>query len=117
MKRAGQIVLVPFPFADLSLAKLRPVLMLRQASARFDDWLVCMISSRLQQAEPGLDETLMPTDAAFAATGLKAPSVVRLSRLAVVDGALLAGSIGSISDERLVQVRQRLARWITGVAG
>jgi len=49
MKRAGQIVLTPFPYSDLSGAKLRPVLMLRQAS-RFDDWLVCMVSSQLQQA-------------------------------------------------------------------
>lgn len=42
MKRAGQIVLTPFPFTDLSGAKLRPVLLLRTASNRFDDWLVCM---------------------------------------------------------------------------
>ncbi len=38
MKCAGQIVLTPFPYSDLSGAKLRPVLMLRQASS-FDDWL------------------------------------------------------------------------------
>ena len=44
MKRGGQIVLTPFPYTDLSGAKLRPVLMLRQAS-RFDDWLVCMVRS------------------------------------------------------------------------
>ena len=41
MKHAGQIVLTPFPYSDLSGAKFRPVLMLlmlRQAS-RFEDWL------------------------------------------------------------------------------
>ncbi len=32
MKRAGLIVLTPFPYTDLSGTKLRPVLMLRQAS-------------------------------------------------------------------------------------
>jgi mRNA interferase MazF len=48
MKRAGQIVLTPFPYSDLTGAKLRPVLMLRQAS-KFDDWLVCMVSSQVQQ--------------------------------------------------------------------
>ena len=42
MKQAGQIVLTPFPYTDLSGAKLRPVLLLRQASVRFDDWLVCI---------------------------------------------------------------------------
>lgn len=111
MKRAGQIVLTPFPYSDLSGAKLRPVLMLRQAS-RFDDWLVCMVSSQVQQAETGLDEILVQSDTDFASSGLKAPSVLRLSRLAVLEGSLLLGSIGAISDERLKNVRQRLAKWV-----
>lgn len=112
MKRAGQIALTPFPYTDLSGAKLRPVLLLRQASYRFDDWLVCMVSSQLQQADMDLDETLFSTDTDFAATGLKVPSVLRLSRLAVLNSALLVGSIGEIGENRLAQVRQRLANWI-----
>ena len=111
MKRAGQIVLTPFPHTDLSGAKLRPVLMLKRAS-RYDDWLVCMVSSKLDQAEAGFDDILARTDDDFAASGLKAPSVLRLSRLAVLDAALLVGSIGNIADDRLERVRQRLARWI-----
>ena len=112
MKQAGQIVLTPFPFTDLSGSKLRPVLMLRQASVRFDDWLVCMVSSRLHQAESGFDEWISPSDADFATTGLKVPSILRLSRLAVLDGSLWVGSRGSIIDERLEAVRSRLAEWI-----
>lgn len=112
MKRAGLIVLTPFPYTDLTGAKLRLVLMLRQAS-RFDDWLVCMVSSRIEQADPDLDEMLNPTDPDFASSGLKAPSVLRLSRLAVLQGSLLAGSIGSIDPDRLTRIRERLARWIT----
>lgn len=111
MKQAGQIVLTPFPYTDLSGAKLRPVLMLRQAS-HFDDWLVCMVSSRIEKAEAGLDEVLLPADADFVGSGLKASSVLRLSRLAVLEGSLLVGSIGAIDNERLSRVRQRLARWI-----
>lgn len=111
VKRAGQIVLTPFPYTDLSGAKLRPVLMLRQAS-RFDDWLVCMVSSKIDQAETGLDEVLDSAAADFVGSGLKVPSVLRLSRLAVLDASLLVGSIGSISDALLLQVRQRLAKWI-----
>ena len=45
-------------------------------------------------------------------SGLKVPSVLRLSRLAVLDGALLLGYIGVISEERLRNVRQRLAKWV-----
>ncbi|MCD2452796.1 type II toxin-antitoxin system PemK/MazF family toxin [Methylicorpusculum oleiharenae] len=112
MKQAGQIVLVHFQFTDLSGAKPRPVLMLRKASVQFDDWLVCMVSSQLQQIDASLDEVVSPSDADFAATGLKVASVLRLSRLAVLDGALLMGSLGAISNERLQRIRQRLAAWI-----
>lgn len=112
MKRAGQISLTPFPHTDLSGAKLRPVLLLRHASARFDDWLVCMVSSQLHQAEPDFDELVSPGDADFSGSGLKAPSVLRLSRLAVLDGTLLVGSIGAIGEVRLAAIKQRLAKWI-----
>lgn len=116
MKHPGKIVVTPFPHTDLPGAKLRPVLLLRQASSRFDDWLVgwlvCMVSSQLQQAETGLDELIASDDADYSGTGLKVPSVLRLSRLAVVDGSVLVGAIGEISTARLLTVRQRLAAWI-----
>ncbi len=112
MKQSGQVVLLPFPFTDLSAAKLRPALILRKASREFDDWLVCMVSSQLHQMDEEMDEIVNASDADYKSSGLKAPSVLRLSRLAVVDGALLVGSIGSISDGRLTRVRERLASWI-----
>jgi len=112
MKQSGQIVLVPFPFTDLSGAKLRPVLMLRQASVQFDDWLVCMVSSQLRQADQQIDEILLTSDPDFAATGLKVASVLRLSRLAVLESSLLMGSLGAISHGRLYRIRQKLAVWI-----
>ena len=71
-----------------------------------------MVSSQVQQAETGLDEILVQSDTDFASSGLKTPSVLRLSRLAVLEGSLLLGSIGAISDERLKNVRQRLAKWV-----
>ena len=114
MKRAGYIVLVPFPFTDMPESKLRPVLVLRRSSDRYEDWLVCMVSSQLHQAEPNLDEILTADDEEFPATGLKAPSVLRLARLAVVNDGLIAGTLGGIGEARLVALRQRLAKWIAG---
>jgi len=112
MRQAGSIVLVPFPFTDHSENKLRPVLILRRASSRFDDWLVCMISSQLHQAEPNLDEIIEADDPEFSPSGLKASSVFRLARLAVVEDILIAGCLGAISEQRLDSMRQRLAAWL-----
>ena len=112
MKRSGQIALTPFPYSDLSGAKLRPVLLIRQASVIFDDWLVCMVSSQLNQTEPNLDEIILPSQADFVASGLKVPSLLRLSRLAVLNGSLLSGAIGSIGTTRLTEIKKRLSSWI-----
>lgn len=87
MKGAGQIGLTPFPDTDLSGSKPRPVLLLRQTSSRFDDWLVCTVSLQLYQAETSFDATLIPQDSDFECAGLKAPSALRILRLAVLDGA------------------------------
>jgi mRNA interferase MazF len=76
-----------------------------------------MVSSQIQHTEEGLDEIITPSDADFPATGLKVSSVIRLSRLAVLDGKLLVGSIGAISDERLSRLRQRLAKWVGEAPG
>lgn len=112
MKQPGQIVLVPFPYADLSAAKLRPVLLLHLVTRRFDDWLVCMVTSQLHHAEPNFDEILSKGDVDFPLSGLKVDSAIRNGRLAVIEGALMAGAIGEIGPERLQRIRQRLADWI-----
>ena len=51
---------------------------IRQASRRFDDWLVCMASSQLHQVEPVFDEIIITKDADFAGSGVKAPSELSL---------------------------------------
>jgi mRNA interferase MazF len=41
--RTGQVVLIPFPFSNLSQAKLRPAVIL--ASAGHNDWILCQVTS------------------------------------------------------------------------
>lgn len=112
MKQAGHIALMPFPFTNLTNSKKRPVLLLRKLDNAHDDWLVCMVSSQIHQFNPDLDWVISADDADFAPSGLKVPSVFRLSRIAVLDGSLLIGKLGELSDERLNHLRIRLARWI-----
>ena len=45
----GQIVLFKFPQTDQKEGKLRPALILHELPGRFNDWLVCMISSKVDQ--------------------------------------------------------------------
>lgn len=112
MKEPGQIALFRFPQADLSEGKLRPALLLNEVPGPYEDWLICMISSQVHQRIDGFDELIEEDDEDFARSGLKVTSVIRMGRLAVVEGAMLEGSIGTISPERMTRIRKRLAEWI-----
>ncbi len=43
----GQIVLFKFLQTDQKEGKLRPALVLRELPGKFNDWLICMISSNI----------------------------------------------------------------------
>lgn len=110
----GQIVLFKFPQTDQQEGKLRPALVLRELPGKYNDWLICMISSQLHQKIQELDEIITSEDSDFIQSGLKLPSVIRASRLAVVNRGIFLGKLGQIAHNRLDRVRQNLAKWILG---
>ncbi len=110
--KSGQIVIFRFPQTDLIIGKMRPALLLANLPANQNDWLVCMISSQLRQAVANVDEIIEITDVNFSQTGLKTTSVIRLTRLAVVDETIFVGTIGEVSANRLAKLKKRLSEWI-----
>ena len=115
MKRAGQIVLFNFPQTDLGIGKSRPALLLAQLPGNYDDWLICMISSNLNQYVEGFDEIINEDSPDFVRSGLRTASVIRTTRLAVVSGEILIGTIGEISPDRLMRLKNNLGDWIKNV--
>lgn len=93
----GQIVLFKFLQSDQKEGKLRPALVLRELPGKFNDWLICMISSNIDLQIPELGELITPDASDFIQSGLKVSSVIRTSRLAVVDGNILLGKLGQIN--------------------
>ena len=117
MIRAGQIVLFRFPLTGRPEAKLRPALVLRCVPGRYDDWLICMVSTQLRQCIAGLDDLITGNDADFKQSGLKHDSVIRATHLAVVDASLFLGVLGEVAPHRLDRVRRAIAGWIAGEKG
>ncbi|GAG08205.1 unnamed protein product [marine sediment metagenome] len=110
--KPGKLALLRFPHVDLEEGKLRPVLLIARVPGDFPDWLVAMVSSRLEHAIPGVDELIREEDADFPTSGLKQSSVIRIGRLAVANAELFLGASGEISGERLAGIRHRIADWI-----
>lgn len=113
MPQPGHIALVELPNTDLTKGKKRPVLVLGKCPGKFDDWLICPVSSRQHQAAAGVDELVNASDADYVATGLAMPSVIRICRLAVVESSMLIGAIGSVDNPRLARILANLKNWIS----
>ena len=115
MPKPGHIAYVQLPNTNLTQGKKRPVLVLGKCPGKFDDWLICAVSSRQQQATEGFDELVNASDADYVQTGLAAPSVIRICRLAVVESSLLIGAIGSVDAARFARVLGNLKKWIANL--
>jgi len=96
----GDIVLIPFPFTDLSGNKLRPALVLSENPL---DVTVSFITTQLQWQEP-TDIILQPQSK----NGIKKLSLVRLSKIATIERSLIVGIIGSIDSSQILELNQKL---------
>jgi len=108
--KEGDVLLASLAQGDGTF-KDRPALFLKRMPP-FQDFLVCGISSQIQQAVPELDETIMPTDVDFRTSGLKAASLIRLGYLAVLPRSAVKGRIGSVSGARRNRLLTRLSEFL-----
>ena len=90
----GSVVLVPFPFSDLSRAKLRPAVVL--ADAGRGDWILAQVTSK-----PYGDPRALPlADADFESGSLRTASYLRPGKIFTADQSLLVAEVGTLKQER-----------------
>ena len=95
---AGAVVLVRFPFSDLSQTKLRPAVVL--ADAGRDDWILCQITSR-----PYGDARALPLDdASFAVGSLRVTSYARPGKLFTGNRDVMVAQVGTLKVEALSRI-------------
>jgi mRNA interferase MazF len=105
--KVGDIALVPFPTVEATIGKLRPVLLVSAVPGDHDDFVVCMISSRVYQAVPAVDVLVSTSDKGFAETGLKVSSVIRVGRLATLSKSAFEARLGAVREATLKRVLAR----------
>ncbi len=87
----GVVVLVRFPFSDLSSSKLRPALVL--ASAGGTDWILCQITSN-PYSDPA---AVALTVGSFADGGLPRESFVRPGKLFTASESIVVRPVGRLT--------------------
>jgi mRNA interferase MazF len=105
----GKIVLVPFPFDDLTAEKVRPALCLTDPIGPHRHVIVAFTSSQVPAAVTGTDIVLDSRQRDFAATGLRVPPVLRLHRLVTLTSTLIRRELGQLSPDLQRDVDRKLA--------
>jgi mRNA interferase MazF len=91
----GDIIIVPFPFSDLTQTKRRPALVV--ANLEGDDLILCQITSKAIR-----DDYAIPLENTDFETGsLNQPSNIRPNRLFTADRGIILYKVGSLSSKKL----------------
>ena len=98
----GDIVVIPFPFSDLSGSKKRPALVL--ADLQGDDVILCQITSR--QVKDNYAISIESDD--FKTNKLPVPSNIRPNRIFTADKNIIIKKVASISETAVNAVIQKI---------
>lgn len=102
----GDVVVIPFPFSDLSQSKRRPALVLSVLQG--DDLILCQITSKSIS-----DNYAVPVDESdFESGSLNLESNIRPNRLFTADSHIILYRIGNIKIIKLNQVIDKIVKII-----
>ena len=100
----GEVVVIPFPFSDLSGSKRRPALVL--ADLPGDDLILCQITSQNSPKDPFAIPLGAPD---FKNGSLPVASNIRPNRIFTADKSLVVRSAGVVADALYLSVFNTIA--------
>jgi mRNA interferase MazF len=104
MYKKGTIVLVPFPFTDLSGNKVRPAVIISNGKVGADV-VVVFITSQVKQKSTHL-VIVKPTED----NGLKVVSKVMCAKIATLDAKIVIGELGVLSNVITAEIDSELRK-------
>ena len=91
-----KVVLVPFPFDDLSSTKVRPAVCLTKAIGEHKHVVLAFITSRVPDEPLATDLVFVETDKEFSVTGLRVSSALQLHRMMTVATNIIVRELGTL---------------------
>ncbi len=98
----GEVVVVPFPYSDLSRSKRRPALVLQILEN--DDIILCAITSQ----ETKGTNVIELDNPDFSKGGLEKPSFIRPDKLFTCDRSIVEYSIGSLKKSKMLVIMKKV---------
>jgi mRNA interferase MazF len=103
----GDVVVIPFPFSDLSGSKRRPALVIADWGS--DDVMLCQITGRSKQ--DGFEVPLSAAD--FASGRLPIASHIRPNKIFTADRRIIQYVAGKVSDAKYAEVAKLITKLIS----
>lgn len=104
----NSIVLVPFPFDDFSVLKVRPAICLTSEIGQFEHVVIAFISSNLKTRIENSDILLYKNKKLAEGTGLAVDSVIKMHRLVTIPKRLIKRKLGEANFELKQNIQLRL---------
>lgn len=101
----GDIVLVKFPFTNLSSSKVRPALVL---SIKKEDMIVMGIFSKVPEQLEDSWVIIEENTSCFKQTGLKKRSVVKTEKIAIIHQSVIRKKLGSLPIKVMELIKSTL---------
>ena len=107
--KKGDVVLISFPFTDLTSLKVRPALVISNDSYNGiqNDIVLLLITSKVSRVTQD-DYLLKATNTEFKETGLRQTSVFRVGKIQTLNKTLLVSRLGFVGPCILVEIENRL---------
>ncbi len=105
---AGAVVLVRFPFSDLSQTKLRPAVVL--AGAGRGDWILCQVTSNPY----GDARAIKLEDVSFTTGALRVTSYARPGKLFTANRDLIVAQVAALKPAWLTQIVDAVVNLLRG---
>jgi len=106
----GDVVIVPFPFQDKPVDKIRPAVVVQcdAENRRLANTVLAMVTGNLDDVGQPTTVLVDPQTADGAGSGLKGPSLVKCTNVATVRQRRVIHVIGRLSPARMQEVNRAL---------
>lgn len=102
----GEIVVLEFPFSNLTNIKRRPALVIKVPKG--DDLIVCQITGK--SYEKFAEVVIKKED--FASGNLKVESYLRMDKLFSIEKSLIKYRIGCLKKEKFVEILEKVCVYL-----
>ncbi|MGD1809234.1 type II toxin-antitoxin system PemK/MazF family toxin [Dapis sp. BLCC M126] len=109
----GKIVLVPFPFDDLSSTKVRPAVCLTNPVGQYNHIILAFITSKVPTKFLETHILLDTNHPDFTLSGLRKSSVIKLDVMITLRTSLIRREIGKLSSNTQTEIAEKLYKFLT----